>query len=239
MEATFISVAFRLENKVIKPGPDRTVRPENPGTVQIHGPFKVRNRSMRKKHGTVRTAVRPSGSVNRDRFTRFGRFPNFSLFFFFPLYGVVPPFFFFFNPLSKITLSLTLKPSLNHSQSSLVSASLKNHSQSSLSQVSITLSSLPLPRHRRTVAAQPRFLPQSSLSQSLSPSSPSHCCSSAQISSSLSQSLNHSLVFTSLPRCRRSSTQIAAHSLTLISASLPRPRRSSLCASSPSPSLVL
>ena len=146
---------------------------------------------------------------------------------------------FFFNPFSKITLSLTLKPSLNHSQSSLVSASLKNHSQSSLSQVSITLSSLPLPRHRRTVAAQPRFLPQSSLSQSLSPSSPSHCCSSAQISSSLSQSLNHSLVFTSLPRCRRSSTQIAAHSLMLISASLPCPCRSSLCASSPLPSLVL
>ena len=54
--------------KVIDPGPDRTVGPENPRTVQIHGRFKVRNRSMRKKHGTVRTAVRPSGSVNRDRF---------------------------------------------------------------------------------------------------------------------------------------------------------------------------
>ena len=46
---------------------------------------------------------------------------------FFPLYGIVPPFF---NPLSKITLSLflTLKPSLNHSrllpQSSLSSLPL-------------------------------------------------------------------------------------------------------------------
>ena len=65
---------MRFNIKVIEPGPDRTVGPENPRTVQIHGRFKVRNRSMRKKHGTVRTAVRPSGSVNRDRFGRFGRF---------------------------------------------------------------------------------------------------------------------------------------------------------------------
>ena len=71
---------------------------------------------MPKKHGTVRPAVRPSGSVNRDRFGRFGRFGlfqslndvvHFSFFFFFPkrrrsetapaffvlslLYGVVLP----------------------------------------------------------------------------------------------------------------------------------------------------
>ena len=44
---------------------------------------------MPKKHGTVRTAVRPSGSVNRDWFGRFGLFQSlndvvhFSLFFFF------------------------------------------------------------------------------------------------------------------------------------------------------------
>ena len=59
---------FLFHIKVIEPGP------ENPRTVQIHGRFKVRNRSMRKKHGTVRTAVRPSGSVNRDRFGRFWLF---------------------------------------------------------------------------------------------------------------------------------------------------------------------
>ena len=63
--------ALNTITKVIEPGSDRTVGPENPRTVQIHGRFKVRNRSMRKKHGTVRTAVRPSGSVNRDRFGRF------------------------------------------------------------------------------------------------------------------------------------------------------------------------
>ncbi|KAK4596520.1 hypothetical protein RGQ29_014530 [Quercus rubra] len=59
--------ALNTITKVIEPGSDRTVGPENPRTVQIHGWFKVRNRSMRKKHGTVRTAVRPSGSVNCDR----------------------------------------------------------------------------------------------------------------------------------------------------------------------------
>ena len=76
---------------VIEPGPDRTVGPENPWTVQIHGLFKVRNRSMPKKHGTVRPAVRPSGSVNRDRFGRFGRFGLFQ-----SLNDVVHFFFFFF-----------------------------------------------------------------------------------------------------------------------------------------------
>ena len=56
---------------------------------------------MPKKHGTVRPAVRPSGSVNRDRFGRFGRFGLFqslndvvqllffSFFSFFSLNGVV------------------------------------------------------------------------------------------------------------------------------------------------------
>ena len=83
---------------VIEPGPDCTVGPENPWTVQIHGLFKVRNRSIPKKHGTVRPAVRPSGSVNHDRFGRFGRFGlfqslndvvHFLFFFFFSLNGVV------------------------------------------------------------------------------------------------------------------------------------------------------
>ena len=48
---------------------------------------------MPKKHGTVRPAVRPSGSVNRDRFGRFGRFGLFQ-----SLNDVVHFFFFFFFP---------------------------------------------------------------------------------------------------------------------------------------------
>ena len=111
---------------------------------------------MRKKHGPVRTAARPSSSMNHDRFKRLPCFNLKTTSFhpFPPLYGVVPPFF--FNPLSKITsassllwnpLSITfgvfLNPhSLNHS---LVSASL----------------SITLPRCRHTVAAQPKFLPHS------------------------------------------------------------------------------
>ena len=81
---------------------------------------------MPKKHGTVRPAVRPSGSVNRDRFGWFGLFQSLNdvvhflfFFFFFPkrrrsdtapaffvlslLYGVV----LCFVPLSKF-----LKPFL-------------------------------------------------------------------------------------------------------------------------------
>ena len=54
---TLIAPNFDFIDKVIEPGPDRTVGPENPRTVQIYGRFKVRNHSMRKKHGTVRTAV--------------------------------------------------------------------------------------------------------------------------------------------------------------------------------------
>ena len=82
---------MEIECMEFKPGPDRTVEPENPRTVHIYGPFKVKNRSMRKKHGTVRTAVRPSGSVNRERFGRFKRAALFCL-------KTAPfrPFFFFF-----------------------------------------------------------------------------------------------------------------------------------------------
>ena len=117
---------------------------------------------MRKKHGTVRTAVRPSGSVNRDRFTRFGRFPNFSLF-----------FFFFFLTLSQKSLlaSLWNPLSITLNPHSLKSQSL---SRLCLSLVTVALSQLSpdfflnphslnhsLPRRRRTVAAQPRSLPHS------------------------------------------------------------------------------
>ena len=100
-------------------------------------------------------------------------------FFFSPLYGVV------LKPSLKITLSLTLKPFLNHPQPSLISASLKNHSQSSHSQVSITLSLLPLS------LASSRYRSSASLPLS---------------------SLPHSLVAASLPHRRRSTTQIAAPS---------------------------
>ena len=149
-----------LCDKVIEPGPDRTVGPKNPWTVQIHGLFKVRNRSMRKKHGTVRTAIRPSvlwtvtGSDGFDSFSLKRRRPDSFFFFspkrrrsetaptfFFPLlYGVV-------LPLSKSLFWNPLFSFLNHSQPSLVSASLK----SSHSQVSIS------PSRRRTshFAAQP------------------------------------------------------------------------------------
>ena len=134
---------------------------------------------MRKKHGTVRTAVRPSGSVNRDRFGLFQPLNDvvqlLLLFFFFSLYGVVlkrlqhiffPPYTASFCPLSK---SLFWNPFsfLNHSQPSLVSTSLKNHSQSSHSQVSITLSLLPLslaPPHYRSLTSLPRAVALSQLS---------------------------------------------------------------------------
>ena len=64
----------KILTKVLKPGPDRTVRPEKPRTVQFYGLFRVKNHSIQKKQGPARTAVRPLGSVNRDRFLRFGRF---------------------------------------------------------------------------------------------------------------------------------------------------------------------
>ena len=91
---------------------------------------------MPKKHGTVRPAVRPSGSMNRDRFGRFGRFGlfqslndvvHFFFFFFFSLNGVVlkrlqrflfcPSYTASFCPLSK-----SLKPFLISKHNSLVSA---------------------------------------------------------------------------------------------------------------------
>ena len=166
----------QLFYKVIEPGPDRTVGPKNPWTVQIHGSFKVRNRSMRKKHGTIRTAVRPSGSMNRDRFGWFRLFQPLNdvvqlLLFFSPIqrHSEMAPAYFFppytasFCPFSK---SLFWNPFsfLNHSQPSLVSASLKNHSQI------LTFSSLNLslaPSHCRSSVS-------SSLSRCcLSPASPS------------------------------------------------------------------
>ena len=133
---------------------------------------------MRKKHGTIRTAVRPFGSVNRDRFGRFGLFQPLNdvvqLLFFFPPKrrrsetapaDFFPPYTASFCPLSK---SLFWNPFsfLNHSQPSLVFASLKNHSQI------LTLSSLNLslaPSHYRSSASLPHAVAlRSSVSSSLS-----------------------------------------------------------------------
>ena len=149
---------------------------------------------MRKKHGTVRTAVRPSGSVNRDRFGRFGLFQPLNdvvqLLFFFSLNGVVLKWLqhiFFFPPIRRRSalsqnhfsetlshFSITLNP---HSSLPLSKITLK----SSHSQVSIS------PSRCRTVAAQPLSL------------APSHF---------VAQSLCHSLVAlrssASLPRRRHS-----------------------------------
>ena len=147
---------------------------------------------MRKKHGSVRTAIRPSvlwtvtGSDGSDGFDSFSlkrRRPD--SFFFFPpkrhRSETAPTFFFplLYGVVLPLSKSLFWNPHfsfLNHSQPSLVSASLK----SSHSQVSIS------PLRRRTVATQPLSL------------APSHFAA---------QSLRHSLVAlrssASLPRRRR------------------------------------
>ena len=151
---------------------------------------------MRKKHGTVRTAIRPSGSVNRDRFGWFGLFQ--------PLNDVVQLLFFFFFPLNGVVLKrlqhIFFFPPIRRR-----SALSQNHSSETLSHFSITLNphlSLPLskitlksshsqvsisPSRRRTIAAQPLSL---------------------TLSHFAAQSLRHSLVAlrssASLPRRRRS-----------------------------------
>ena len=60
--------------KVLKPGPDRTIRPEKPRIPQFCGFFSFKNRFIEKKQGSVQTMVGPYGSENRDRFLRFKRF---------------------------------------------------------------------------------------------------------------------------------------------------------------------
>ena len=135
---------------------------------------------MRKKHGTVRTAVRPSGSVNRDRFGRFELFQPlndvvqllfFFFFLFFSLNGVVLKwlqhiFFPFLYGVVLPSLKITLLKPFLISQPSLISAFLKNHSQI------LTLSSLNLslvPLHCRSSASPPRVVAlRSSVSSSLS-----------------------------------------------------------------------
>ena len=177
---------------------------------------------MQKKHGPVQTAVRPSGSMNRDQFTRFERLPCFSskTTSFHPF---SPPIrrrsTFFFNPLSKITLSLflTLKPSLNHSRP-LVSASLLCPCRTVAAQlrflphslkVLITLLSLPL----SLVAILTLSKSQSLSRLYLSPSSPSQLRSQLTLSRS---SLPLSLVPVaahSVPRRRRRHRRLVLYNL--------------------------
>ena len=55
------------KTKVLKPGLDYTVRPENLQTVHFYGSFSIKNCSMGKKQEPVRTAVGPPGSENCDQ----------------------------------------------------------------------------------------------------------------------------------------------------------------------------
>ena len=136
---------------------------------------------MPKKHGTVRTAARPSGYVNHDWFGLFQslndvvHFSLFFSFFFFPKqrHSETAPAFFFFPPirrrsaLSQNHSSDSLKPFLI-SQPSLVSAL----SQKSLSNP-LTLKS----SRRCTVAAQ--SLRHSLIALCSSASLPRRRCSAA------------------------------------------------------------
>ena len=60
--------------KVLKLGPNRTIRPGKLRTPQFCSFFSFNNRSMGKKQGSVRTVVELYGSKNRDWFLRFRRF---------------------------------------------------------------------------------------------------------------------------------------------------------------------
>ena len=61
------NVVQPMSSKVLKPEPDRMVRPGKPQTAHFCGSFRLKNRSMGKKQGPVRIAVRPHGFENRDR----------------------------------------------------------------------------------------------------------------------------------------------------------------------------
>ena len=126
---------------------------------------------MPKKHGTVRPAVRPSGSVNRDRFGQFGLFQSlndvvhfsfsFLFSFFFSLNGVVLKWLqrFLFCPsytASFCPLSKSLKPFLISKHNSLVSAlSQISETASLISQKSLS-NPLTLKYSRRRTSQLPR-----------------------------------------------------------------------------------
>ena len=56
-----------MTNKVLKLGSDRTFRLKKPRTVHFCSSFSLKNRSMGKKQGPVRTAVGPHDSENHDQ----------------------------------------------------------------------------------------------------------------------------------------------------------------------------
>ena len=58
---------FIPRSKILKPRTDRMVRPEKPQTVHFCGSFSLKNRSMGKKQGPVRTAIESHGFENRDQ----------------------------------------------------------------------------------------------------------------------------------------------------------------------------
>ena len=51
----------------MKPRPYRMIRPGKPRTAHFCGSFSLKNRSMGKKQGPMRTAVGPHGSKNHDQ----------------------------------------------------------------------------------------------------------------------------------------------------------------------------
>ena len=63
------------ECKVLKPGPDCMVQPEKPRTTHFCSSFSLKNRSMGKKQGSVRTTVRPHGFKNHEWFSQFSQVP--------------------------------------------------------------------------------------------------------------------------------------------------------------------
>ena len=60
-----------IHYKVLKPGPNHTIRSGKPQTAHFCSSFSLKNRSMGKKQGPMRTAVRPHSSKNRERFSWF------------------------------------------------------------------------------------------------------------------------------------------------------------------------
>ena len=56
-----------MSSEVLKPEPDRMVRPGKPQTAHFCGSFSLKNCSMRKKQEPVRIAVGPHGSENRNK----------------------------------------------------------------------------------------------------------------------------------------------------------------------------
>ena len=124
---------------------------------------------MRKKHGTVQTAVRPSGSVNRDRFGLFQPLNDVVqlLFFFFSLNGIV------LKRLQHIFFSLlygVVLPSLKITllKPFLISQSLSTLTRLYLSQKSLSILTLSSLNHSLVVASLPRATALSQLN--LSPS---------------------------------------------------------------------